>query len=58
METKEPKQSGYSPATGSELEQRVEAIHKYLIKLSDWLDNRFHPPGGDTAGTKSPPKYP
>jgi hypothetical protein len=58
MKTKEQTQPGYSPGTGSELEQRVEAIHNYLIKLSDWLDKNVRPPGGETGGTKPPPKYP
>jgi hypothetical protein len=58
MKTKEQKQSGYSPATGSVLERRVEAIHNYLVKLSDWLEENVSPPGGETGGTKPSPKYP
>ncbi len=47
MTTKEQVKPTTSSGTGSALELKVEAIHNYLIKLSDWLDKNVRPPGGD-----------
>lgn len=45
-------------ASQSDLEDRVEEMHQYLVSLSQWLTQDYASRSGNTGGSGQPPKYP